>query len=663
MAEGFRIDISGIILTEQEGTAKLGETEYTLLPDGSARKVDRYISMNGDAEIRYTRISYPDFPIIMTCVDIANVSAEERAFTIERVDTVNGCLPSGNYTLDYYESGHGTEFSPVKTELSGTRILQSVSGRSSKGMVPWFSLSGGDGSLMTGSVAWSGNWIIRFEPEQGDRYRISGGLHDWKFAKTLLPGEKMEGIPFISAAWAQGGQQEARNAFGRWGRKYWYAQNDFSRSMPTEWNHWWPYEDSMINEAVFRANVDECASLGIEVCTLDAGWFGEPDEDCNKQVGWSNDVDWWLKRGDWHKVNTRRFPSGIQSLGEYIHAKGMKFGLWCEIEALGRKADIGSMKPDLAAMRDGEHLGYACMGNPNTVSWAFGVLEKLILEYGADWLKLDCNIDPGAGCNRTDHGHGPVDGLYEHVQGYYRLLTMVREKYPEVILENCSSGGLRIDLGLMRHTHLAFLSDPDYTPHHLQTVWGATSMLHPSVCLHFTWSQNLVFYDNFIDKDPIKPDMPAHVLDYMLRANMLNVFGISYRLPELPDWCKERLKVHISLYKEQVRPLIIESDMVVLTGQTLRSGGGDRWNGFQFVSENEDSPSLAMIFRLTGSDKSRHTKLQRLKPDKLYRLRYEDSGAVVDANGASLMEEGILMEGLEEQASELIWIEEVKQHG
>ena len=77
----------------------------------------------------------------------------------------------------------------------------------------------------------------------------------------------------------------------------------------------------------------------------------------------------------------------------------------------------------MIAQRDGASLGYMCMGNHETVEWAFNVIETLISEYGADWLKFDFNLDPGAGCNRTDHGHGEGDGLYEHYMGYFLIFV------------------------------------------------------------------------------------------------------------------------------------------------------------------------------------------------------------------------------------------------
>jgi len=578
MFGGFAAVVDGRTMSDGDGFEPVGVPTERTEEDGSLRISVRYADETGEVRVELVRIEYPGTQVVQQYIVVEN--GRDRPISVARIDSYRGLLPAGDYELHYYNSTGGNEFSPVRSKLQGTIVLQSTTGRSARGMSPWFGLAGG-GIVVSAALAWSGNWIARFEPTPGGGYRLTGGLSDWMFSKTLQPGQAMESVPVLYAVLKQGTPEEARLEFGAWGKRYWYPTVPGAEAMPVAWNHWWPYEDSAIDENVFKANVDEAATYGVEVCTLDAGWFGEPDEDCNAHVGWSDTtpVDWYLKRGDWHKVNTKRFPSGIAALSEYVRGKGMKFGMWCEIEALGAKADLAAERPELAARRDGEHAGYVCMGCPETQAWAFGVLETLIREYRADWIKLDFNLDPGAGCNRTDHGHGEGDGLYEHVRGYYRLLERVRAAYPQVILENCSSGGLRIDLGLARHTHLAFLSDPDYTQHHLQLFWGAASLLHPSAIFHFTWSQNLVFYENFIDKDPIKPDMPLHKFDYMVRANQLNAFGFSYRLPDLEPWTRERLAYHIALYKSSIRTYVAQGEMRRLTGQAERRGeatGGTR---------------------------------------------------------------------------------------
>ena len=75
------------------------------------------------------------------------------------------------------------------------------------------------------------------------------------------------------------------------------------------------------------------------------------------------------------------------------------------------KAQLAIDHPEFVATRGGERLGYVCFGNPAVQEWAFNVLSKLIVEWQADWIKLDFNLDPGAGCNRADHGHGAARRL------------------------------------------------------------------------------------------------------------------------------------------------------------------------------------------------------------------------------------------------------------
>ncbi len=114
----------------------------------------------------------------------------------------------------------------------------------------------------------------------------------------------------------------------------------------------------------------------------------------------------------------------------------------------------------------------SAFGAPAAREYVAATLDRIVTETGAEWIKLDFNVDPDSGCTRTDHGHGAGDGLLRHYEGLYAVLDAFRERHPEVVLEACSSGGWRIDLGLARHVHCLFLSDPDYTEHHLAGALG-----------------------------------------------------------------------------------------------------------------------------------------------------------------------------------------------
>jgi alpha-galactosidase len=567
---------------------------------------------------------------------------------LARIDTLSITIPNNDMQLLSFTGRWGSEFEPHRYSLGKEIILradlQSRSGRSSKGNHPWFALTRRDGHVLSASVVWSGNWIFRFEPLGRDGYQISGGLNDWEFFKDLQPGQSMDS-PAVVLTLGEDLNQVSQQ-YARVGRKHWYPRNELSSRAPVEWNHWWPYEDAEINEEVFARNVAEAEKMGFEVCTLDAGWFGPSDAG----------TFWEHYRGDWHLVNQDRFPNGLRALSDQVHARGMKFGIWCEIEGLGEKAQVAIDHPDYVAQRNGGRLGYVCFGNPAVQEWAYATLARLITEYNADWIKVDYNLDAGAGCNRTDHGHGAGDGLFEHYLGYYRVMGRIREDFPHVVLENCSSGGLRIDLAIMRYTFMAFLSDPDWAVHDLQIFWGASTLLAPDVLLHWTFSHwrnlNPPPYQNF---DPRDPNLTLKKWDYYSRISMLGLFGLSQRLPDLPDWLWQRAEQNNRIYKEQVRRFVKEADLYRLTEQPRRDGTGERWPAFQY-SLPDKSEHLLFVFRLPGAPAERSIRLQDLDPARTYTVRGLEGEFEQTASGRTLMEEGLHFDTLGEEESSLLKI-------
>jgi alpha-galactosidase len=639
--DGRRIDGSteGLVcenVEERTDDAGVRHTTVTLRYQPAELVIERHL-------IRHDRTT-----LVESWVDVRN--AGSRSITVERVDSFILCLPQEAWNVMYYSSDWGSEFEPVVVPLGDDGVtLQTRHGRSSKGMHPWMTLFRSDGQLLTVSPMWSGNWILRCEPdENGNGYTVSGGLSDWEFSKTLAPGESMEGIRVAMALGSGGDLNSTSIPFARVGRKIWYPRNELSRSLPAEWNHWWSYEDKTINEQVFRDNAEEAARLGMDVCTLDAGWFGPSDPG----------TDWYDYRGDWEKVNTVRFPSGIRALSDHVHGLGMKFGLWCEIEAVGKHADLSLQHPRFVARRDGESLGYLCFGNPEVQDWAYRTLDRLIADYSSDWIKLDFNLDPQAGCNCVDHGHGAGDGLYEHYNGYYRVLERIRSKHPEVILENCSSGGLRIDLGMMKQTHTTFLSDPDWPEHSLQVFWGATTMLAPDACLHWSYSEWIMDDHPTQRFRPGNPDLKPHQFDYYTRIAMLRGFGVSQKLPELPAWIHERLAHHVRVYQETVRPFIREADLYRLTGQPKRWGQGDRWAAFQYSMTDEED-HLLFVFRLDQSEATRAIRMQKLLPEASYLVNWLSEDKREIRSGRELLEDGLCFSELKEEESALLRFQKI----
>ncbi|WP_308638388.1 alpha-galactosidase [Paenibacillus silvisoli] len=633
----FAVYVNGTRIDSQTEGVQLEGTEERFGSGAAASGTRHVVASYRYAPLRLAIEShvalYEGEQLVRRWVSVRNEGAD--AVTVERVDSFVLTLPADEWTVLHYKSDWGAEFEPVRVPLAGEDvILETRKGRSSKDMHPWMSVIGSGGEVLTISPMWSGNWILRCVAE-GGAYAVSGGLHDWEFSKQLEPGQAMDGVHVAMAVGSGGDLNTTSIPFARVGRKHWYAQNGFSQSLPAEWNHWWSYEDKTINEEVFRANAAEAAKLGIEICTLDAGWFGPSDVAS----------EWYEYRGDWEMVNTVRFPSGIRALSDYVHGLGMKFGLWCEIEALGKSAALSQRYPSFPARRDGEPLGYLCFGNPEVQDWAVGMLDKLISGYDCQWIKLDFNLDPQAGCNCTDHGHGAGDGLFEHYNGYYRVLDRVRGMHPDVILENCSSGGLRIDLGMMQHTHTTFLSDPDWPEHSLQVFWGATTMLAPEVCLHWSYSEFLWDYEKQ-RFNPLSPDLEPHQFDYYTRIAMMRGFGISQKLPQMPEWMRARLAHHIGLYRDKVKPFVRSADLYRLTGQPVRGGHGDCWSAFQY-SMPEGEEHIVFVFRLPGGEEERTIVLQGLDAEAVYLVSELDGGEAEGSVGTAKQVEPVLRTGAE----------------
>ena len=553
----------------------------------------------------------------------------DRPVTLRRVESGRVLLRRSVRDVMYFRGGWGLEFEPARERLGESFELVQTRGRSSNGLHPWVALLGPTRSF-SAAVAWSGNWALRVHRRE-DAVELTGGLVDFDPACELPPGAELVAPSLVVVEGDGRDLNSISIQYGRVGRLHWYPHNDLSNLLPVEWNHWWPYEDRHINEEVFRRNVDVAAEMGFEVCTLDAGWFGPDDPSAH----------WYDYRGDWHMVNRTRFPHGIRALADYVHSRGMRFGIWCEIEAVGQRASLAQAHPEYLATRGGQPLGYACFGCPEVRRWALATLDALVREHGADWIKLDFNLDPGLGCDRTDHGHGAGDGLYAHYRGYYGVLDELRRLHPHVLLEGCSSGGLRIDLGLLRHLHTVFLSDPDWPEHDLQLFWGATTMLHPSVCLHWGWSEWITEHRRQTF-DPRDPMLSPHKLDYAVGVGMLGGFGLSHRLPDLPRWVRERIAALIALYKTHVRRFVREGELRRLTRQPRRFGKGSRWAAFQYSLPEDEH--LLMVFRLDRSEPTVRLRLRGLMTDGDYLVRrlWPPSDRESAIAGSELSRDGLL---------------------
>ena len=541
-------------------------------------------------------------------------------------------------TLHYFSSSWGKEFVPHDIPIPEQFGIGTLTGRSSQEYSPWLGIES-DTGYFSMSLAWSGNWSCDLN-NKSKVFTLVMGIHKEGFFTDVEAEKSFAGAPVYLSFSTKSLDEASRRT-----RKYFLENSSVVRAdqldtLPVVYNTWWSYEDRFINENVCIENAKYAASLGMTNFMLDAGWFGIPEKDIN----------WFGKRGDWDVENTVDFPSGLTHLGEAVTEAGIPFGIWCEIEGIGMISKLYCTKPGIIAQRDGKPLGYLCMANPETRKWAMKVVDKLVTQYQALWIKFDFNVSPGLGCNDTSHGHGEGDGLYWHYMGYYQFLHDVHKKYPQLIIENCGSGGMRTDLGILSYAHYAYMSDHDYVDNHFQCLWGATSFIHPALCYQFTQSECISDHNGIFN--PITEDISPAKLDFYIRATLLSTCGFAYRFKNWkPEWL-ERLKYYIGFYKSFSKKYILEGEMYRLTGQALRGAKGDRWQAYQYKAK--DGSSYVFVFRLQGGEPERTIYLQGLEETRMYDIMFEDCEYRITRSGKSFMEEGIDFSRLPEEGSEIM---------
>ena len=196
--------------------------------------------------------------------------------------------------------------------------------------------------------------------------------------------------------------------------------------------------------------IDKAAEVGAEYYCMDAGWYA--------------DGTWWETVGEW-MPQEKRFPNGIKEVFDYIKSKGMVPGIWLEIEVMGINCPIlNQFDDDCFFMRHGrrviDHGRYQFdFRNDKVRSFATSVVDRVVSEYGVGYIKFDYNIDGGLGTEVDSDSFG--EGLLEHNRAYFDWISEIEKKYPELILENCSSGGMRMDYKMLQKHHIQSVTDQE----------------------------------------------------------------------------------------------------------------------------------------------------------------------------------------------------------
>ena len=336
---------------------------------------------------------------------------------------------------DAVEPGHPVRFAPQ-------------GGRSSNGAFPFFTFQYGDEGLIA-AIGWSGQWAAELERSDRGPVRLRAGME--KLRLRLHPGESIRSPRILVMTWA-GDRLTAQN---RWRRlllfEYVPKQNGRPLALPFALQCFDRYVGSRPEWATEAGQLRAARAahdVGADAHWFDAAWF---------EGGFPNGVGNWFCR-------PAAFPNGLKPVSDACHAQGLKFIVWFEPERVAPGTQLAREHPEFVF--GGANGGLFKLGEPAARRWLTDLLAARIGEFGLDVYRNDFNIDPLSFWRGADAPGR--EGLTEirYVEGLYALWDELRSRQPGLWIDNCASGGRRIDLETLSRSVPLWRSDTGCAPGH-----------------------------------------------------------------------------------------------------------------------------------------------------------------------------------------------------
>jgi alpha-galactosidase len=444
----------------------------------------------------------------------------------------------------------------------------------------------------------------------GASERFGGG-----WTHQLMPGESFTTIP-VAMGCCKGDWQHAIRELTAYRRCHLKPENAWDGECPVVYNDYMNtlWGDPTIEKLI--PLIDAAAEAGSEAFCIDAGWFA------------ARGVSWGSGLGDWQPSVDRFDDIGLNGIAAYIRSKNMIPGLWLEIEVCGNDALLGKKPDTWFLMRNGARVGgserwFLDFRNPEVTDYIMSVIDRLYAD-GFGYIKNDYNACIGMGTDGI--GGSSASGLLEHTRSFYRFIDEVRARYPRLILENCGSGGMRQDYGILSHFHLQSTSDQEFYGKYPSIITGALAALLPEQTGIWTYPYPLTYEDKF---DKLNPDI-IHEESYRSQMadgeqtifNMVNgMCGnlyLSGNLHLADEQNKALIQEAIQLYKQE-RSHIRNSHPIWPLGFNP-IGDDDRWACIGLSSPDESRILLA-VWRLDSAEVYQELPLDRYFAGKQAKVR------------------------------------------
>ena len=460
------------------------------------------------------------------------INNDEKPIVIRKIMSMMFDVAESDYDLLTFDGGWIKEAHKHVRPLSyGTYIVDSTTGASSNRHNPGIILAKKGthedyGVCIGVNLIYSGNHYEAVQISNHGLMRVMTGINPHCFEWTLNKEESFE-TPEAVLSYSDQGFNDLSHNFHDFVNQH-IVPRQFKKTLrPIVLNSWEAFYFDF-NTKKLLTLAKQAKELGIELFVLDDGWFGKRNDDHQSL-------------GDYH-VNKRKLRGGLSLLSDKIHELGMQFGLWFEPEMVNPKSELFKKNPDWSVSIEnreptlGRNQLVLDLCKPMVRAYIIDEISKILDSTKIDYIKWDMNR------HMTDMYSTalPEQGRFFHqyMLGLYEIMFTLRKKYPDILIESCSSGGNRFDLGMLYFSPQIWTSD-NTDPIERLKIQEGFSYLYPQSTMSAHVS--LAPHTQTIRRTP---------LSTRFNVASFGVLGYELNLKYVSKAEKEEMKKQIELYKK-----------------------------------------------------------------------------------------------------------------
>ncbi len=480
--------------------------------------------------------------------------------------------------------GHNRECNYQRVPLHhGTQSIMSRRGASSHQYNPFMALCTHKATEESGEAygfnfVYSGSFLNELDVDQLNTTKVLMGLGSECFNYTLDVGERFESPEAVMTYSA--------NGLGKMSRSFHkFTRNNIMPAIslephPVVLNTWEACYFDIDAEKLVRF-AEEAKKTGFDMLVMDDGWFGARNND-----------DAGL--GDWFE-NKSKFPHGLAAFAHSIREKGVKFGIWIEPEMVNPDSDLFRAHPEWCLHVEGREPLQSRnqlvldMSNDDVVDYLIKLFDKTFDGVEIDYFKWDMNRHMSNVGSAALSAERQGEVSFRYMKGVYRLLAWFGERFPNAVIETCSGGGGRYDLGMMQYGIQIWTSD-NTNPYCRTFIQSAAMTAYPAATMSCHVSD---------------PNGSLASLDYKYKVAVGGMLGYELNILEMSEDIKKVISKQINEYKT--------FEDVMRLGEYYNLASPVKYDYSAYYYTNDDNSMLVLTVIEKEGCAAGCTKLLKLK--------------------------------------------------